>query len=63
MKVVVDMDVCDSTGTCTQVCPEVFAFSTDGFLNILQGEPPVDLYDKVAQAADMCPTAAIQLEY
>ena len=62
MKVVVDLDVCSSTGTCVRVCPEVFEFRTDGSLNILQGEPPVELHDKVRQAADLCPTAAISLE-
>lgn len=62
MKVVVDFDVCASTGACMQVCPEVFEVRSDGFLYILQEEPPEELHDKVREAADMCPTAAITLE-
>lgn len=62
MKVVVDFDVCASTGACMQVCPEVFEVRSDGFLYVLQEEPPEELHDKVREAADMCPTAAISLE-
>ena len=62
MKVVVDYDVCASTGGCVQVCPEVFEIRTDGFLCVLQEEPPAELHDQVRSAADMCPTGAITLE-
>lgn len=62
MRVVVDFDVCASTGSCAQVCPEVFEVRTDGFLYILIEEPGEPLHAAVAQAADMCPTGAITLE-
>ena len=62
MKVVVDFDVCASTGTCMQVCPEVFEVRTDGYLYILQEEPGEELRAKVEEAADLCPTAAITVE-
>jgi ferredoxin len=62
MKVKVDFDMCASTGGCMQVCPEVFEVRSDGYLYILQEEPGEDLHDKVRQAADLCPTAAIELE-
>jgi ferredoxin len=62
MRVVVDFDVCASTGACMQVCPEVFEVRSDGYLYVLQDEPPEDLRDKVQMAADMCPTAAITVE-
>jgi ferredoxin len=62
MKVIVDFDVCASTGACMQVCPEVFEVRSDGYLYILQEEPPEELRDKVQMAVDMCPTAAISLE-
>jgi len=62
MKVVVDFDVCASTGSCMQVCPEVFEVRNDGFLYILQEGPPAELHDKVRAAADLCPTGAISLE-
>jgi ferredoxin len=62
MKVNVDFDVCASTGGCMQVCPEVFEVRSDGYLYILQEEPAPELHDRVREAADLCPTAAITLE-
>ncbi len=62
MRVVVDFDVCASTGACMQTCPEVFEVRSDGYLYILQEEPPEELRGKVQEAADLCPTGAISLE-
>ncbi len=62
MKVTIDYDMCASTGGCMQICPEVFEVRTDGFLYVLQDEPGEELHDKVREAADLCPTAAIELE-
>ena len=61
MKVTVDFDLCASTGACMQVCPEVFEVRSDGYLYVLQEEPAAELHDKVNEAADMCPTAAISV--
>jgi len=62
MRVVVDFDVCASTGSCMQVCPEVFEVRSDGYLYILQEEPGEELRGKVEQAAELCPTGAITIE-
>ena len=62
MKVNVDFDMCASTGGCMQICPEVFEVRSDGYLYILQEEPPEELHAKVREAAELCPTAAISLE-
>ena len=62
MKVTVDFDLCASTGACMQVAPEVFEVRSDGYLYILIEEPGADLADKVNEAADMCPTAAITVD-
>ena len=62
MRVVVDYDVCASTGSCMQVCPEVFEGRNDGYLYILQEEPGEELRGKVEQAAELCPTGAITIE-
>jgi ferredoxin len=59
MKVSVDFDVCASTGACMQVCPEVFEVRSDGYLYILKEEPGEELRERVEQAAELCPTAAI----
>jgi ferredoxin len=60
-QVNVDFDVCASTGSCMQFCPEVFEVRADGFLYILIEQPPDSLRSAVDQAADMCPTAAISV--
>ena len=43
MKVTVDYDICASTGSCMQVCPEVFEVRSDGYLYVLQEEPGEEL--------------------
>ena len=62
MKVSVDFDNCASTGSCMQVCPEVFEVRSDGYLYVLIENPGEELREKVEQAADLCPTAAITVE-
>ncbi len=64
MKVVVDFDVCASTGTCTNVAKEIFEIRADGYLYILGGYDealPEDLVGKAQEAADLCPTGAISI--
>ena len=62
MKVTVDFDLCASTGACVQVCPEVFEVRSDGYLYIIMEKPGPELSDKLNEAAEMCPTAAITIE-
>ncbi len=62
MKVVVDFDLCASTGSCMQIAPEVFEVRSDGYLYILQEEPGAELEQKTREAADLCPTGAISIE-
>lgn len=62
MRVVVDFDLCGATGGCMQICPEVFEVRSDGYLYVLQAEPPEELCPAVTEAAELCPTAAITLE-
>ncbi|MEJ7719615.1 MAG: ferredoxin [Ilumatobacteraceae bacterium] len=47
MKVVVDYDICAATGSCAQVCPEVFEVRSDGYLYVLIEEPAEELRSKV----------------
>lgn len=62
MKVTVDYDTCSSTGGCAQICPEVFELRADGYLYVLIDEPGAELHQTVREAADLCPTDAIELE-
>ena len=61
MKVTVDYDVCASTGTCVQVCPEIFEIRADGFLYLLMEDVPRELEEQAKEAEDLCPTGAITL--
>ena len=62
MRVVVDYDVCASTGACMQTCPEVFEVRSDGFLYVLQEEPPDSLRPQCEEAVRICPKQAITIE-
>ena len=62
MKIVVDFDVCQSHGLCTQAAPEVFEIRDDGFLYILDENPADALRAKVERAIRECPTGAISVE-
>lgn len=62
MHVSVNFDVCASTGTCMQLCPEVFEVRSDGYLYILQEDPPEELRERVLEAEESCPTGAITVE-
>lgn len=62
MKVVVDFELCQSHGLCMQVAPEVFEIRDDGFLYILNEDPPAALRKKLEIAVRECPTGAIKLQ-
>ncbi len=62
MRVVVDFDLCESNALCMTAAPEVFEVRDDGFLYVLQDEPPDELRAKVEEAVRRCPKQAITLE-
>jgi ferredoxin len=45
-----------------QFSPKVFEVRSDGYLYILQENPPSELHNSVREAAEMCPTGAISIE-
>jgi ferredoxin len=61
VKVVVDYDECASNAVCMGIAPEVFEVRDDGFLYVLNENPGPELYDRVRQAANGCPTGAITI--
>jgi ferredoxin len=61
MKVVVDFDTCASNAVCMGICPEVFEVRDDGFLYVLDENPPAELNEKLRQAESNCPTGSITL--
>ena len=61
MKVLVDMNLCQSHGECVLVAPEVFELGDDDVLKWKEdvGE---ELRDKMEEAVERCPMMAISLE-
>ncbi len=62
MRVVVDFDRCQSNALCMAAAPEVFEVRDDGFLYVLDENPPEELREKVEEAVRVCPTQAISVE-
>ena len=61
MKVVVDMNLCQSHGECAVVAPEVFELGDDDVLRWKEDVDP-SLREKALEAADVCPMLAIRVE-
>lgn len=62
MKVSVNFDLCQSNALCMGAAPEVFEVRDDGFLYVLQEEPPEELRERVLEAESLCPVQAITVE-
>jgi len=61
MRVEVDYDRCESNAICMGILPEVFEVRDDGFLYILDEEPPEELRSRLEEAVRSCPTQAISI--
>jgi ferredoxin len=61
MRVVVDLDVCESNAICMGIAPEVFELGDDDVLRVLDERPPESMRPKVEQAVRSCPKQAITL--
>ena len=64
-KARVKKDVCIGCGLCTSIASEVFAFGNDGLAENVLGdntEIPEEVKANVQEAADSCPTSAIETE-
>lgn len=62
MKIIVDFDVCESNAICMQVAPDIFEVRDDDYLYVLNENPPEDARDRVMEAVNRCPRAAISVE-
>lgn len=57
----VDLKLCERQAVCIGIAPTVFQLGKDGRLEILEAEPPEDLWDAIEDAAAACPLNAIVL--
>lgn len=61
MRVVVDMDVCESNGLCTGLAPAIFELGDDDVLRLKVSELPEELVAGARAAARACPKQAIKI--
>jgi ferredoxin len=50
---------CCGSGACNESSPDVFGLDEDGFVVVLQEDPPAELERVVRNAAAKCPTMTI----
>jgi ferredoxin len=62
MKVSVEQSICSGFGNCVVTCSEVFRLDDESNRSeVISENPPTRLHAAVVQAADECPTAAIEV--
>ena len=61
MKAKVDESLCDGTGICESICPEVFELEGD-VAKVKGDEVPEGAEDSAREAEQACPTDAITIE-
>lgn len=62
MKVKVNKDACIGCGACAAICPKVFELNDEGLSEAKKGEVKDENKQEVRDAADSCPTGAIEVE-
>ena len=60
-KAKVNKDLCISCGACVGMVPDVFEFGDDDKAEVVAKEISEDLTDDVKDAAEGCPTDAIEV--
>lgn len=62
MRVKINSDRCMGNGVCTSIAPEAFVIDDEGYAQVTEEQPGGALAAQVAEAADLCPTNAIEIE-
>jgi ferredoxin len=62
MRVVVNMDLCESNALCQGVAPDVFEVDDDDNLIVLNETPDESARDRILEAVRICPKQAISIE-
>jgi ferredoxin len=62
MKVSVDPELCEANGVCVSIAPEVFELQADDILLVVNRAPSDDLRERLEDAVDGCPRAALRID-
>jgi ferredoxin len=64
MRPTVNPDTCIASGNCSRTAPKVFANleENDGFVSIIDENPPESEWPAVRAAEEQCPSATIHIE-
>ncbi|WP_430790379.1 ferredoxin [Actinoplanes sp. G11-F43] len=62
MRVRATKETCAVASLCVYRAPDVFDQDEDGYVEVLDEQPPPELHDEVRSAARGCPTRSIHLQ-
>ena len=55
----IDREICQGTGYCVRISPELFELEDSLHAKVLNDAPPAEIEEKILEAATLCPTRAI----
>ena len=55
----IDQEICQGTGYCVRVAPELFVLDTSDHAKVIVVDPTQDFENQIIEAATLCPTRAI----
>ena len=61
MHVIVDHERCIASGQCVLAAEALFDQDDDGFVVLLDADPPPERLEDVRRAASLCPSGAIRV--
>lgn len=60
-SILLHTDFCIGSGACVLEAPEVFELDDDGLVSLLDNDPPEEAWERVQQAAAVCPVTVIEI--
>jgi ferredoxin len=61
MRVIVDETLCEASGFCESLAPDIFEIGDADVVHVTAGEVPEHLEIDVHAAVDQCPKAALRI--
>lgn len=62
MKIKVNKDTCIGCGACQAICPDVFEYDDEGFMDVKTDKVNSEIKDDAIDAMEGCPVGAITVE-